>query len=429
MKRSAMFILLIMIISFTNNYSQVTITLPTASGAPNEEILASVNVSDLTGKKVYAFQFQVNYNKNFIYITDYSISGAIISPTNPQVRADTAAGFFRLVWASADSLVGAGTLVKLKIKLRTDGLSPLTFDTQTFPTKFQTIVNGQSSDYTVTEIAGSINVTSVNNPPVFDAVPPKTVNEGESLSFTVNATDGEGDPITYSAQNLPEGASFTPATKTFSWTPTFAQASSYAVDFIANDGNSSSSITVLITVNNVNQAPVFVEKLADQIVTVHNVPVQFSFQYTATDPDGDALTFASIQVPAGAGINSSGLFTWTPTVDQANQLYTIIVAVFDNTTFTRDTATVATSPVVGVEDNNIPTNYSLQQNFPNPFNPTTNIRFTLPNESFVKLRVFNMLGEEREIVKFKSAVPLFPSIMLTSFIDKVGKSSSLIIVP
>jgi len=47
-----------------------------------------------------------------------------------------------------------------------------------------------------------------------------------------------------------------------------------------------------------------------------------------------------------------------------------------------------------VENNEVPCVYSLEQNFPNPFNPSTNIQYTIGNAGSVSLKVYDVLGRE-----------------------------------
>ncbi|MCO6446309.1 MAG: T9SS type A sorting domain-containing protein [Ignavibacterium album] len=42
----------------------------------------------------------------------------------------------------------------------------------------------------------------------------------------------------------------------------------------------------------------------------------------------------------------------------------------------------------------IPTRFSLNQNFPNPFNPVTSIQYAIANKQFVTLKVYDILGKE-----------------------------------
>ncbi|MCF7802718.1 MAG: S8 family serine peptidase [Candidatus Marinimicrobia bacterium] len=57
------------------------------------------------------------------------------------------------------------------------------------------------------------------------------------------------------------------------------------------------------------------------------------------------------------------------------------------------TATLSTPTSID-RDGNIPDTYTLQQNHPNPFNPTTTIRYGLPEASYVTLTVYDLMGRQ-----------------------------------
>jgi len=53
---------------------------------------------------------------------------------------------------------------------------------------------------------------------------------------------------------------------------------------------------------------------------------------------------------------------------------------------------------VYVVNNSEPVKYLLSQNYPNPFNPSTNLEFGIPNLEFVSLKVYDLLGNEIDIL-------------------------------
>ena len=179
-------------------------------------------------------------------------------------------------------------------------------------------------------------VNEVNSAPTLEPIADQTMNELTTLNVTNVASDADlpAQTLTFTLDpGAPSGASIS-AAGVFTWTPTEAQGpGSYTVSVRVTDNGSpalSDAQSLTITVNEVNTAPVL-GSIANQTITAGS---QLIVTNSATDADipANTLTFSlDPGAPAGAGIDpANGLFTWTPSTNQAPSTNAVTVRVADN---------------------------------------------------------------------------------------------------
>jgi beta propeller repeat protein/parallel beta-helix repeat protein len=165
----------------------------------------------------------------------------------------------------------------------------------------------------LSNVVSASTATAGNHAPILESIGDQSIYGTQTLTLTISASDADGDTLTYTAANMPTGATFTAATRTFAWSPTSTQSGTYHVMFQVSDGQVTISETITITVTPVvNHAPVLAE-VGDQGVNENDL---LSFTIAATDVDGDSITYSASGLPTGATF-SGQTFTWTPTYDQA----------------------------------------------------------------------------------------------------------------
>ncbi|MBA5871001.1 MAG: hypothetical protein GDA68_13550 [Nitrospira sp. CR2.1] len=99
-------------------------------------------------------------------------------------------------------------------------------------------------------LSNSVPVTIVNGPPPLEPIGNRTVPLGQTLSFTVTATDPDGDPVMFAVTPLPlpPHMTFNSETGRFTFTPDATQVGTLSLTFLASDGATSSSESVNLTV-------------------------------------------------------------------------------------------------------------------------------------------------------------------------------------
>jgi PKD repeat protein len=183
----------------------------------------------------------------------------------------------------------------------------------------------------------NIHVNEVNQPPTLTVPADQSVDEGDSLTFSVSTVDSDlpSNVVSLSAPSLPGGASFDPSTGTFSWTPTPGQQGTYVVLFTASDNGSpqlsdSKNVTIVV------KAAVLVVDF-DFTAAATSKPVNFNASASGGTPPyvfgwdfGDGSTGVGVTVSHSYSVKGS---------------YNVTLAVTDSANRTGNTSTmVSVSP-------------------------------------------------------------------------------------
>ena len=170
-----------------------------------------------------------------------------------------------------------------------------------------------------------------NTGPAISGQPATAVMAGSAYTFQPSASDANNDPLSFTIQNKPVWATFDAVTGRLSGTPLVAHVGTYSgIAISVSDGKASTSLPgFAIQVQSTGQTNRPPTISGDPVRSI-TVGAAYSFQPTASDPDGNALTFSIQNPPSWATFTSStGRLAGTPAPADAGNFANIVISVTD----------------------------------------------------------------------------------------------------
>jgi hypothetical protein len=179
--------------------------------------------------------------------------------------------------------------------------------------------------------AFSITVASSNTPPTISGTPPATATVGTQYTFTPTASDANGGTLTFSIVNRPSWATFTSTTGRLQGTPAAANVGTFAnVRISVSDGQDTTALAPFSIV--VSQPPNRAPTISGTPGTAVMQGTQYTFTPTASDPDGNPVTFSIANAPAWATFDTAtGRLSGTPGAQHVGATSGIVISVSDGT--------------------------------------------------------------------------------------------------
>jgi hypothetical protein len=200
------------------------------------------------------------------------------------------------------------------------------------------------------EVVASASAPPPSSAPWISGAPAGTAREKELYTFLPQAGDADGDTLTFSVANKPSWATFTTSSGLLSGIPPAGSAGTYSNIVISvSDTQSTRSLPAfgIVVATAANSAPVIYGLPATSVQAGN----RYEFRPTASDPDGQRLTFAIQNMPRWASFDTTtGMLAGTPTNLHAGVYSNILISTSD----TMATSSLAPYSITVVATNSLP---------------------------------------------------------------------------
>ena len=273
-----------------------------------------------------------------------------------------------------------------------------------------------------------LTVTPVNDPPTIAAVDDITMAEDGTASVFLNVRDIDTDDLTYNFYTNQQQTifNFTLIEDSLFISPILNWNGQVSLTIFVSDGENSVNTSFVITVTPVNDPPLEFGLISPTVLdtfeintsTDETIPFTWESSY---DVDSDLTYKLTVTLDYPGNVytqdylniadSSTSISAYEYAVFMTNlnlTLWTLnyIVESSDEefTVISQAGEFVLNNTLLSIDSGIIPEVFALHQNYPNPFNPVTSLRYDLPEDGFVNITIYDMMGRiVRSLVNSKQA--------------------------
>ncbi|MEP1075191.1 putative Ig domain-containing protein [Leptolyngbya sp. PL-A3] len=197
----------------------------------------------------------------------------------------------------------------------------------------------------------SVIQPQANTAPQITSEPRVATRTNTPYVYQVAVSEPDGDRLTFSLSDAPNGMTIDPQMGRLSWQPGASQVGAHTVSVVVQDGQGGRD-TQTYRLNVTHQAANFAPEITSEPFALTSVGRTYQYQASGVDPDGDAIFWELVGAPTGMTINAqTGAVGWQPSLNQVGN-HTVTLQATDifgagtRQTFTLTVRSTNTPPLI-----------------------------------------------------------------------------------